>query len=77
MGIDDEENEELVFGDEVEEVMNNFDMFSVERFLLEKSLNVRVMKSKLTDVWRPVHGINIKDLKPSIFLFQSYHIDDM
>lgn len=47
------------------------------RFLTEKSFNVRAMKSKLADVWRPVRGINIKDLKPSIFLFQFYHVDDM
>lgn len=77
MGIEDEENEELVFGDEVEEITNKFELCLVGRFLTEKSLNVRVMKSKLADVWRPVRGINIKDLKPGIFLFQFYHVDDM
>lgn len=40
-------------------------------------MNVRAMKSKLADIWRPVHGINIKDMKPGIFLFQFYHVDDM
>lgn len=73
MGIEDEENEGLFFGDEMEETSNKFDLCLLGRFLTEKSLNVRSMKSKLADVWRPIHGINIKDLKPGIFLFQFYH----
>lgn len=46
-------------------------------FFQKKNLNIKVMKAKLADIWRPVRGINIKDLKPGIFLFQFYHIDDM
>lgn len=64
-------------GEEDEEVLNKFELCLVGCFLTEKNLNVKVMKSKLADVWRPVHGINIKDLKPGIFLFQFYHIEDM
>lgn len=77
MRIEDEENEGLCFGDEAEEVSNKFELCLVGRFLTEKNLNIRAMKSKLADIWRPVRGINIKDLKPGIFLFQFYHIDDM
>lgn len=75
MGIDDEENEELIFGDKGEEPLNKFELCLVGRVLSEKSLNVRVMKSKLADIWRP--GINIKDLKPGLFLFQFYDLVDM
>lgn len=35
------------------------------------------MKTKLADLWKPAMGINIKDLKPGIFLFQFYHKDDL
>lgn len=35
------------------------------------------MNFKLADVWRPAMGINIKDLKPGIFLFQFYHREDI
>lgn len=77
MGLDDKENEGLCFGEEAEEASNKFKLCLVGRFLTEKSLNIRAMKSKLADIWRPVRGINIKDLKPGIFLFQFYHIDDM
>lgn len=52
-GIEDEENEELVFDDEVEEESNKFDFCLVDRFLTEKGINSRAMKTKLTDVWRP------------------------
>lgn len=74
MGLD---YEELVFGEEDEEITNKFELCLVGRFLTKKNLNVISMKSKLADILRPVHGINIKDLKPDIFLFQFYHMDDM
>lgn len=77
MGIDDEENSELVFDEEAEDVTNKFETCLVGRFLTEKGLNVRAMKSKMADIWRPARGLNVKDLKPGIYLFQFYHIDDM
>lgn len=47
------------------------------RFLTEKNINVRAMRMKLADLWKPAMGVNIRDLKPGIFLFQFYHKDDM
>lgn len=77
MGIEDEENAELVFDEEAEDTSNKFEMCLVGRFLTEKALNVRAMKSKIADIWRPARGINIKDLRPGVYLFQFYHVDDM
>lgn len=51
--IDNEENEELVFEKGVEEENNRFELCLVDRFLTEKSIKTRVMKSKMADVWRP------------------------
>ncbi|XP_063942974.1 uncharacterized protein LOC135150542 [Daucus carota subsp. sativus] len=50
---------------------------SVDKFLTEKNINVRAMKSKMADIWRPARGINIKEIKTGLFLFQFYHKDDM
>ncbi|XP_074378321.1 uncharacterized protein LOC141719854 [Apium graveolens] len=77
MDIEDEENEKLVFDEGVEDNINKFELCLVGRFLTEKNVNSKAMKSKLADVWRPAKGINIKDLKSGLFLFQFYHIDDM
>lgn len=77
MGIEDEENSELVFDEEAEDQSNKFETCLVGRFLTEKGLNFRVMKSKISDIWRPARGMTVKDLKPGLFLFQFYHIDDM
>lgn len=77
MGIDDEENTELVFDEEAEDVSNKFEICLVGHFLTEKSLNIMAMKSKMADIWRPARGLNIKDLKPGMFLFQFYHVDDL
>lgn len=77
MDIENEENEELVIDVGVEEEINRFELCLVGRFLTEKNINVRVMKSKMADLWRPAKGITIKDIKPGLFLFQFYHVDDM
>lgn len=77
LDISNEENEELVFDEEFEEESNRFELCLVGRLLTEKNLNVRAMKSKLADLWRPAMGITIKVLKPGVFLFQFYHKDDL
>lgn len=77
LDIRNEENEELIFEEDLEEAGNRFELCLVGRFLTEKSINVRAMKSKLADLWKPVMVINIKVLKSGIYLFQFYHNDDM
>lgn len=77
MNIDDEENEDLVFeGDFIEDV-NKYDLCLVGRFLTEKNINTRAMRSKMADIWKPTMGVNIKELEQGIFLFQFYHKEDM
>lgn len=75
--IEEEENEEIFFEDDVVEDSNRFELCLVGRFLTEKSINTRAMKTKLADIWRPGNGINIKDIKPDVFLFQFYHKNDL
>lgn len=77
LDISNEENEEWMFDEEAEETGNRFELCLVGSFLTEKSLNVRVMKSKMADIWKPAMGINIKTLRPGLYLFQFYHKDDM
>lgn len=47
------------------------------RLLIEKNINVRAVKSKIVDIWKPAMGINIKELDSGIFLFQFYHREDL
>lgn len=77
LGIEEEENTTFVFEGDVEEATNKYELCLVGRFLTEKSINVRVMKSKLADIWKPAMGINIKEIETGIFLFQFYHREDM
>lgn len=77
LDITNEENEELVFDEEIDVNGNRFELCLVGRFLTEKNLNVRIMKSKLADIWRPAMGVSIKTLTPGLYLFQFYHKDDM
>lgn len=77
MNISNEENEEIVFDEEIEENNNRFELCLVGKFMTEKNINVRATKTKLADLWRPAMGISIKSMKPGIFLFQFYHMNDM
>lgn len=57
-------------------MVNRFDLCLVGRYLTEKNINVRVMKTKLADLWRLAMGITIKDIKPGLFLLHFYHKED-
>lgn len=76
LDIDSEENGSFEFTEEVVEATNKFDLCLVGRFLTEKNLNVRAMKARLADIWKPTMGINIKEIEEGIFLFQFYHEKD-
>lgn len=76
MSIEDEENESFVFEDGVEEEVNRYELCLAGRFLTEKNINIRAMKSKMADIWKPTMGINIKELELGIFFFQFYHKED-
>lgn len=75
--IEEEENEAFVLDGEVEEESNKYELCAVGRFLSEISINVRAMKTKLADLWRPALGITIKKINQVIILFQFYHKEDM
>lgn len=77
LGIEDEENASFVLEEEIEENVNRFDLCLVGRLLTEKNINIRAMKSKLADVWKPAAGINIKEIGQEVFLFQFFRKEDM
>lgn len=77
LSIEDEENASFVLDEAIEENVNRFDLCLVGRLLTEKNINVRAMKSKLADVWKPVAGINIKEIGQEVFLFQFFRKEDM
>ncbi|KAH9752557.1 CCHC-type domain-containing protein [Citrus sinensis] len=49
----------------------------VGRFLTDKVINFPAMKNTMASVWRPGKGVCIKDLSPSLFLFQFFHEVDV
>ncbi|KAL8088288.1 hypothetical protein AgCh_038171 [Apium graveolens] len=66
LNIEDEENESLIFEGDIEENVNRYELCLVGRFLTEKNLNVRAMKSKMANIWKPTMGINIRELEPAL-----------
>lgn len=79
--IDEEEEVGLVFKeDEIQaESEGRLDLrfCLVGRFLTNKAINFPVMKNTMTALWRPGKGICIKDLSPTLFLFQFFHEVDI
>ena len=47
------------------------------RFLTNKVINFAVIKSTMASLWRPGKGVSIKDLSPTLFLFQFFHEIDV
>lgn len=77
LDIEEEENESFVLEEDVEEGSNRYELCLVGRFLTEKTINLRAMKTKMADVWKPAMGISIKELEQGIYLFQFFHKEDM
>ncbi|KAH9665322.1 CCHC-type domain-containing protein [Citrus sinensis] len=49
----------------------------VGRFLTDKVINFVAMKNTMASLWRPGKGVCIKDLSPTLFLFQFFHEIDV
>lgn len=77
LGVEDEENEVFVLDGDIDEQVNMYELCLVGRLLTEKSVNTRAMKTKITDVWRPTMGLNVKELEYGLFIFQFYRKEDM
>lgn len=69
-----EENDDFIFEGDMEEEINKYELYLVGRFLTEKNINERAMKTKMTDVWKPTMEINIKEFETDIYMFQFYSI---
>lgn len=76
LGIEEEENEGFILEGDIDEEVNKYELCLVGRLLTEKSINVRAMKSKIADVWRPSMGLTIKEIDQGLFLFQFYRKED-
>ena len=81
MSIKDEEDDGLIIeGDDIDEgnkVNIDYRCCLVGRFLTDKVINFAAMKNTMTSLWRPGKGVCIKDLSPTLFLFQFFHEIDI
>ena len=77
---EEEEGGLIVEGDDVdegEETKIDFRYCLVGRFLTDKVINFLAMKNTMAALWHPGKGICIKDLSPTLFLFQFFHEIDI
>ncbi|KAL9432690.1 hypothetical protein AB3S75_027667 [Citrus x aurantiifolia] len=77
---EEEEGGLIVEGDDVNEsgpgtIDSQFCL--VGRFLTDKVINFLAMKNIVASLWRPGKGVCIKDLSPTLFLFQFFHEVDV
>ncbi|KAL1812803.1 hypothetical protein ACET3Z_022868 [Daucus carota] len=56
LDVEEEENEAFIIEGEGEEEIHKYELCLVGRFLSERSVNVRAMKTKMADLWRPAMG---------------------
>ena len=81
LSIEEEDEGGLIIeGDDVEDGKDgkiDFRFCLVGRFLTDKVINFPAMKNTMAALWRPGKGICIKDLTPTLFLFQFFHEIDI
>ncbi|KAH9726543.1 CCHC-type domain-containing protein [Citrus sinensis] len=78
--LDEEEGGLIIEGDAGNEggpVSIDFRFCLVGRFLTDKVINFPAMKNTMASLWRPGKGVYIKDLSPTLFLFQFFHEVDV
>ncbi|XP_058775429.1 uncharacterized protein At4g02000-like [Vicia villosa] len=75
---DDGEEEGFCFDleEEASEV-SDLRLCLVGRFLCDKPIHVRSMKTRIADIWRSVKGVAIKEATEGLYLFQFEHKLDM
>jgi hypothetical protein len=49
----------------------------VGRFLVNRHVRLKEMKIRMSEVWRPVKGVAVKEAQQGLFLFQFFHKLDM
>ena len=81
LSIEEEDDGGLIItGEDVEDGRDgriDFLYCLVGRFLMDKVINFSAMKNIMAALWRPGKGICIKDLSPTLFLFQFFHEIDI
>ncbi|KAI3719025.1 hypothetical protein L6452_19913 [Arctium lappa] len=70
LDIEGEENGEFFFEEDIEEEIHKYDMCLVGRFLTEKNLNFRAMRTRLADVWKATMGIKKEMEAPGLLIMQ-------
>lgn len=79
--IEEEEEDGLVFQtDDIgigQEGLIDARYCLVGRFLTDKVINFPAVKNTMAALWRPGKGVCIKDLSPTLFLFQFFHEVDL
>ncbi|KAH9680788.1 CCHC-type domain-containing protein [Citrus sinensis] len=81
MSIDEEEESGLILeGDDIDggnNVKIEYRFCLVGRFLTDKVINFAAMKNTMASLWRPGKGVCIKEVSPTLFLFQFFHEIDV
>ena len=74
LSIEDEDESGLILEDVVDGSNNiDFHCCLIGRFLTDSPINLMAMKNTLAFIQRPIKGVCIRELNPSLFLFQFFH----
>jgi hypothetical protein len=72
----EEEGFDFAFEEE-EEAVEDLRWCLIGRFLCERTIHVNSMMVRMANIWQPVKGVTIKEVKAGLFLFRFNHQLDM
>lgn len=74
--IDSDEEEDLII-DQDESDETNTDLCVVGRFLIDQTVNFKIVRSRLAATWKPKRGVSITEIGGGRILCQFYHALDV
>ncbi|KAH1122464.1 hypothetical protein J1N35_005624, partial [Gossypium stocksii] len=77
LSLDDEEEENMHIQKEPDSGMEEDELCLVGCFLTRSVIYFPAMRSTMTNLWHPVKGVQISDLRENRFLFRFYHRMDL
>ncbi|KAJ8898705.1 hypothetical protein K2173_004739 [Erythroxylum novogranatense] len=77
LSLVDDEEDQWQLGEVAGVGAAGYDLCLVSRFLTASPINFQAMRNALADLWHPLGGVNITEVRGKCFLFRFFYIEDV
>ncbi|KAJ8765838.1 hypothetical protein K2173_015792 [Erythroxylum novogranatense] len=77
LSVDSAPDDGLVYGSDDLVTTDDAQLCLVGRFLTDKAINFHAMRHTLASVWQPLMGMQVREVKTGLYVFQFFHAVDV